>query len=198
MTPVTWATAARTLPGQQRSGDISVTQDFDGGIVLAVIDGLGHGDVAAEAAAAAAVEVRRLAGSPLAEIFAACDASMQRARGVVMSVATVHVHARTLTWAGLGNVEGVILHADSARPREGLLSIGGVLGSGRPRVREKTLPLTPGDLLLFATDGVRTGFARSVDVRAPVAAIAQGILARGQRDDDDALVLVARWEGATA
>ncbi|MDN2495987.1 stage II sporulation protein M, partial [Nocardia nova] len=52
---VEWAVAGRALPGQRVSGDRSVVLDAgDGSVLFAVLDGLGHGAAAADAADRAA------------------------------------------------------------------------------------------------------------------------------------------------
>ena len=51
--------AGAPLAGESRSGDLAVFAPYDGGALVATIDGLGHGDAAADAAEAAAVAVPR-------------------------------------------------------------------------------------------------------------------------------------------
>jgi negative regulator of sigma-B (phosphoserine phosphatase) len=52
---IEWAVAGRALPGQRVSGDRGIVLDVGGGAVLfAVLDGLGHGGAAADAASRAA------------------------------------------------------------------------------------------------------------------------------------------------
>jgi len=47
---IEWGLAARALPGQAVSGDLHLVQSVGDDVLLAVADGLGHGE-AAEAAA---------------------------------------------------------------------------------------------------------------------------------------------------
>ena len=44
---IDWGAAALTLPGQSRSGDRQAVVLFPGGALVAVVDGLGHGELAA-------------------------------------------------------------------------------------------------------------------------------------------------------
>ena len=53
MTVIAWATAGAALPGQTSSGDRAVIVGFPNGALVALIDGLGHGKEACEAAVAA-------------------------------------------------------------------------------------------------------------------------------------------------
>jgi len=55
---VEWAVGARALEGEPVSGDLHVVTPFPGGVLVAVMDGLGHGTEAAAAAEAAAEILR--------------------------------------------------------------------------------------------------------------------------------------------
>jgi hypothetical protein len=55
--------------------------------------------------------------------------------------------------------------------------------------------LSPGDTLVMATDGVRSGFAADLPLHGSPQALADEILARDGKRTDDALVLVARYLG---
>jgi len=60
--------AGAAMSGEERSGDLAVFAGYDGGALVAVIDGLGHGDPAADAAAIAADVIRRNRHMPPGEI----------------------------------------------------------------------------------------------------------------------------------
>ena len=47
---IEWGVASRALPGETRSGDLHVVESFAGGALVAAVDGLGHGEEAADAA----------------------------------------------------------------------------------------------------------------------------------------------------
>ncbi len=117
-----------------------------------------------------------------------------------MSLAVYEVDRRTLTWVGVGNVEGVLWRADAtARPvRESLLMRGGVVGYQLPPLRESVLSVAEGDTLVFATDGIRSDFSDGLDLKEPPQQLAAHIFLRCAKDTDDALVLVARFAEATA
>ena len=66
-----------------------------------------------------------------------------------------------------------------------------------PRLHPVVLPIARGDTLLFATDGVREGFAEGLPPEATPQQLADQILARHGKGTDDALVLVARYLGGT-
>jgi hypothetical protein len=68
----------------------------------------------------------------------------------------------------------------------------GMLGSNIPTIRPFKTTLTPGWLLVLHTDGIRTRWNLADDAaEAPTAdALAAAILARHERSDDDACVVV--------
>ena len=50
---VEWGVAARPIAGEAVSGDLHLVKPFDHGVLLAAVDGVGHGDEATSAARAA-------------------------------------------------------------------------------------------------------------------------------------------------
>jgi hypothetical protein len=62
-------------------------------------------------------------------------------------------------------------------------------------LRAAVLPITRGDTLIFVTDGIRSGFDQGLVLNSPPQQIADRILAQDRLNTDDALVLVARFEG---
>jgi phosphoserine phosphatase RsbX len=196
---IEWGVAASTLPGERESGDLHLVKAVERGVLVAVIDGLGHGSEAASAALAAVAALDRHADeSPLA-LLQRCHRALHGTRGVVMSLASFDHAARTVSWVGVGNVEGRLLFADGAersvRLRGSLVTRGGILGSELPRVQLQTLPVAVGDTLIFATDGIKEGFTDGLPVEVTPQQLADHILARSGKGTDDALVLVARYRG---
>jgi serine phosphatase RsbU (regulator of sigma subunit) len=191
---VGWAGAAL----EAVSGDVHVVAEFEDGVLVAVIDGLGHGYEAAVAAQAAARILASHAAEPLAALIERCHEGLRGTRGAVMSLASFDARDSRMTWAGIGNVEGLLVRGDPAaqRPREGIVLRGGIVGYHLPTVRPCSLPLSAGDTLIMATDGVDSGFGDPLPPRATAQDLADAILARHARGSDDALVLVARYVGA--
>ncbi|MFN8376928.1 MAG: SpoIIE family protein phosphatase [Anaerolineae bacterium] len=184
--------AQMSKPGFELSGDGYVLEQHDKGTLVAVIDGLGHGDKAHHAAQAAVAALKHMPHDSAMSLMQRCHLALTGTRGAVISVATL-VNDQ-LTWLGVGNVEGVLLRADGKTPRERLLLRGGVVGYRMPTLRTFNLPLQRGDTLIFATDGVRSAFADNLPLHATPQHIAQTILDTHCRHTDDALVLVVRYQ----
>jgi serine phosphatase RsbU (regulator of sigma subunit) len=195
---IEWGVSTRAYPGQTESGDRHVVAPFEGGVLLAALDGLGHGDEAAAAARTAVAVVQEHRSGSVISIVRQCHRALLGTRGVVMSLGSVSAADQTLTWLGVGNVEGVLLRGDPAASpsREVLLLRGGVVGYQLPQLFATVLPIARGDVLVLATDGVRSDFIAGLSAadEAPQT-MADRILAQHGKGEDDALVLVARLSG---
>ncbi|MFL5302989.1 MAG: SpoIIE family protein phosphatase [Anaeromyxobacteraceae bacterium] len=195
---VEWGAAAAALDGAPHSGDLHVVAPYPGGVLVAAIDGLGHGPEAALAARAAADVLEASAGAPLERLFDQCHDALRKTRGAVMSLAAFDARSSTVSWGGVGNVEGILLRASGAR-RESISLRGGIVGYQLPPLRVTSVPVAPGDTLVLATDGIRSAFVAGLPgLRGGVQGLADAIFAEFSRGSDDALVVVARWLGTVA
>jgi phosphoserine phosphatase RsbX len=195
-----WGIAGRPMPGEMESGDQCVVQPVPDGVLLAVVDGLGHGAGAAAAAKDAIAIMQAHAQEPLIPLVKRCHEALRRTNGVVMTLAAFHSRDNALTWLGVGNVEGLLVRSDVlAKPaRDTVLQRGGVVGYQLPPLQASVLAVGPGDTLIFATDGVRSRFADGLDLDRPPQQIADAVLAAHAKPSDDALVLVARFGAAAS
>lgn len=187
--------------GETVSGDAWVAAVGRDGVLVAAIDGLGHGAAANEASQLAAAVLREHVDEPLPALVSVCHAALAATRGAALTVARIDVRAHTLTWLGVGNVAGVLVPAVAGAPAPAALLLGGVVGDQLPQLVPVTLPLVPGDTVLLATDGVAGTVADDLRVRGALGPLADGLLHRHRRGpEDDALVLLARFapgEGAS-
>jgi hypothetical protein len=169
-------------------------------VLVAVVDGLGHGAEAATAARAAVATLERHAHESALALVARCHQALAGTRGAVMSLAHFDYRAGIMTWLGVGNVEGILLYANPAEEsaRATLVTRGGIVGQAVPPLRAATVPVAAGDTLLFASDGIKAGFADRLPGDASPQQWADQILAHHAKGTDDALVLVARYLGAGA
>jgi phosphoserine phosphatase RsbX len=195
--PIEWGVAASTLLGEKETGDQHVVAETPCGILLAAIDGLGHGEEAAVAARIAAAVLEEFPQESVIPLVQRCHEKLRSTRGVVMSLATIDSLENTVTWLGVGNVEGLLLHRDSYGTliREALILRGGVVGDRLPNLFAGMYPLSRGDTIIFTTDGIRKEFVEGLPLRESPQEIANFILVRYARESDDALAVVARYRG---
>ena len=188
------------MPGETRSGDLHVVAPFPGGVLVGVIDGLGHGEDAADAALAAAGVLAEHAAEPLPALVERCHEAIRTTRGVALSVAALAGPSGDVSWLGVGNVEATLFRADPSAGQawESLVFRGGVVGYRLPPLRSSIVPVRPGDTLVFTTDGVGTDALVGLGSGASPTRIAEDLLSRFALSTDDALVLVARYRGEPA
>jgi phosphoserine phosphatase RsbX len=194
---VEYGVAKFVLPGQGESGDHHVVCCNRTGILIAAMDGLGHGEEAADVSKTAAELLRGSADEPIISLVERCHEKLRATRGVVMSIASIDAAHGMMTWLGVGNVQGVLVRSDTKKRnvQEPLLLRAGVVGSQLPALQAAVLPVQPGDTLLFATDGVRRDFSLTLSARENPQRAADRILEQYRSGIDDALVLVIRFTG---
>lgn len=195
---VEYASATYTLPGQAESGDQHIITPVSDGVLMAVVDGLGHGHEAALAAKhAIASIVRYMHDLNLIDLAKRCHAELSHTRGVVMNLAKFDGSQSTVTWLGIGNIEGrLILKTPNPNfAQQYLLHRSGVIGQNLPRLQTSTTRISHGDVLIFATDGIQTDFSDNLKIDQSVDDIAHFIKSRYCKKTDDALVTVTRYLG---
>lgn len=194
-----WAEAGRAFPGESQSGDAAVVAERPDGALIAVVDALGHGDEAAEVAKTAVAALRQNAAEPVIALMRAVHAALHGSRGAVVSLGLLQSRGAALTWLGVGNVQGWVARPEAAAGelplRESLLLRGGIVGIQLPPLYAAIVPVAPGDLILFATDGIAADFLSGVRPEAPVGDMAAQVLRQHAMANDDAIVLVARYCG---
>jgi len=194
---VEYGVAKFVLPGQGESGDHHLVCCNQSGILIAAIDGIGHGEEAANAAKAAVSILRAGADEPVISLVQRCHEELRCTRGVVLSLASIDPKRGMMTWAGVGNVQGALMRAGAQKGavQEVLLLRGGVVGSQLPALQAAVLPVAKGDTLVFVTDGIRGEFAEGLSALEAPQRAANRILERHCRGNDDALALVVRLTG---
>lgn len=186
------------IAGEEVAADTCVVRQFGKRWLLAVIDGLGHGNDAVHASKVAGRAIEGFKEPHLATILADCHAAMKNTRGAVIGLALIDYRQERLTWLGVGNVAGkVVWRGDEGRLRQStLLSSPGVVGFNLPKPHQQVYTLKPGALIIVYTDGLsdRWVFPEStwlfeMETKHLVARLMKSY----HKGTDDSLVLVARY-----
>lgn len=181
---------SRPHPGEENNGDAYFVKEHNGETLLAVVDGLGHGRGASEAAHAALDTLEQWKGEPLDELILAVHDALRATRGAVMGAVVLNPARESFNYAGVGNVEVRVLGAaDPARP----IPSNGTLGARLSQVRVWPHRWTEGTMLVIASDGISATWDANaypgLAARSPQ--LLAGILQRDfSRNSDDATVLV--------
>jgi phosphoserine phosphatase RsbX len=199
--PIEWAATSRPLPGENICGDRSIAVDVKGtGALIGVVDGMGHGTQAAAAANCCVDILGDARTEPLDILFQRCHRALSSTRGAVMTLARIDFRMDMLSWIGVGNVAAdlVAKHPAGVEVRSSVRLAGGIVGYRLPEVlAPRDVPIRPGDLIVFASDGIADNHLDDIDFSAPAPVIADQILHNHAKDNDDALVLTARHRGTS-
>lgn len=189
--------AGKPIEGEAISGDLHVVKESARGVLLAAIDGVGHGGEASVAARVAADILETYPSDPVSSLVRCCHDALTATRGVVMTVASLDATNDTITWLGVGNVEGRLLRCEDhgAHGVEHILLRAGLVGYQLPTLDETVLHISPGDVLILTTDGIRSDYPDDLSTRTPAQQLAERILHDHFKGMDDAMVLVARYAG---
>jgi anti-sigma regulatory factor (Ser/Thr protein kinase) len=181
---------SRPRPGEEVNGDAYFVSEYDGRLMLAVVDGLGHGRGANEAASAAVETLEQWRGEPLEELVLGVHEALRATRGAVMGAAVLDRSRESYVYAGVGNVELRLLGStDPGRP----VPSNGTLGARLSNVRVWPHRLAEGAALVLASDGISASWDINSypGLAAKSPQMLAGVLLRDfARNSDDATVLV--------
>lgn len=191
-----WGVASHAQVPLHECGDAWTIRGVEGGCVVAVIDGLGHGTHAARASRSAIESISQSTAGTLEQILLGCHHALLRSRGAAISLARIDLAKQELAWLGVGNVDGLVLSPVANQPAgwqmESLVVRGGVVGYELPNLRSSRVPFAVGAVLVFATDGVKQGFSKAIRPGQGAQAAADRLMAEFDLRTDDALILVVR------
>lgn len=186
--PSMWETVCvmSVLRGEVEGGDASLVQESDGRLLAVVVDGLGHGSAAANAAASVVEHVLRHSELEIVRLLTGAHEAAGSTRGAVAMVVRIDPKAGLLDYAGVGDVTGIVMPVQHR-----LIPQGGCLGVKIPDVRSAQVPWDSGSLLALWTDGARIEQVGDLQSRT-LAESAEDLLRRHRSNRDDALLLTVR------
>jgi anti-sigma regulatory factor (Ser/Thr protein kinase) len=178
------------VAGELESGDGWATEVRGARCHVLVVDGLGHGPLAAIAAGAAIETFRARIGDRPQETIEHLHLALRPTRGAAALVGELDAGTRTARWCGIGNVAASTF---TAGVRRQLVSMNGTLGHGTFRSQQFQAPWPAQSLLVVTTDGIGTRWDLEsypgLERRHP--SIVAGVVYRDfGRERDDATVLV--------
>ncbi len=183
----------RAYPGEPLSGDHALWIWSEEALVVGVVDGLGHGPEAREAADRAMELMRERSSLAPEHMLEHCELGLQGTRGAALGIVRLERPSGALSQACVGNIATLVC-------RPGQVSVmpcsPGVVGISRQRARATRgeSSLRPGELLVMHTDGLstRTTVEDAVLLRRHPLVVAHELMRRFSKNHDDALVLVVR------
>ena len=184
------------LRGECLCGDAWTVRRTPTGMMVLVVDGLGHGAPAHEASGAALEVFQKSALGKPAEMMDVIHRGMRATRGASAAVVGIDTESQTIASSGIGNIAGVVLSQESARH---LVSMNGTLGHEIRKIREFSYPWTSHSLLILHSDGVssRWDLATYPGLSQKPLSLIAGVLYRDRgRERDDATVVAVSQENS--
>ena len=184
-----WAGLLRPITGETECGDAYGAVRAGGAVTAVLCDGLGHGPLAAAAAAeGVAAVLEDPAGEPTA-LLERVHRRMSGTRGGAVGI--VRIDGPQAWFAGLGNVAASIV---SGGERKNMISLPGIAGHQARAIRQFEYPVPPGAAVILHSDGISSRWEAAalpgIAARDPLLIAAVLLAAAGiHRDDAGILVL---------
>ena len=179
-------------PGERVCGDAWACHQTPDRTLAMIVDGLGHGWGASEAAQEAITTFYRYRDLSPGQILGYIHDALRKTRGAVAAIAEIQPQAGSLVYAGVGNIAGVIIDGNASRS---LVSHNGTLGMATARIQEFRSAWPAKGVLVLHSDGLQSRWDLSgyAGVLARHPAVIAGVLLRDfRRQRDDASVLVIK------
>lgn len=142
----------RPLRGEAVCGDAVAWREVDGGWLLLVADGLGHGPLAAEASSRAVTVLEAGNSESPGDLVLRMHTALAGTRGAAVAVSRVDADRGTVVHAAVGNISGRLIGGPQ-RARS-LMSQPGIVGHKLPRVQETRYEIGQAELLVLHSDGL--------------------------------------------
>ncbi len=182
--------AERPKFGQAVSGDTYIIRNGGPTALIAVIDGLGGGEAAAEAARRAFDAIDTHHERPLQQIMNAAHQACMGSRGAVIGLLRLDFSAHQASYIGVGNIGLHVISQHSIKP----LSKNGIVGYRMPSLMEQQSRYNPGDTFIMYSDGVSARFVNAplMHEHLPPQPLADRILEAFGKTIDDVTVVVVK------
>ena len=184
------------IKGEILSGDKWTVCPIEGGVYCLVVDGLGHGFEAAEAAKLAVKRFKENLSLNPTSMLKSLHQSLRGSRGAVGAVAKLDFENGLLVYAGLGNITGILV---SGAEKKHLTSLNGTIGYEARKFMEFSHAWTAQSTLIMHTDGCSSKLSEdlcTLDIETTTASLLAGALYQHHaKNTDDATVLVVKQAG---
>lgn len=137
-------------PKETVCGDSYLVWEENRVLTIAVVDGLGHGP-AAQQAADIAVRVLQSSQKPLEQIIPEIHRQLIGTRGAVLSIARYDMESGIIRFTGIGNIYTYVIYQGRVKI---LMSVEGFLGGRLPSFHEHDLDIEEVEQLIMVSDGI--------------------------------------------
>lgn len=149
--PLQIGVISEPLAGEEACGDGWGAKVLKDSLTVMVVDGLGHGILASDAAREGERVFSTTKETSPQSILQEAHLALKKTRGAAMSIAKIELEKRLLLFAGVGNVSASIVSPGSSRS---LAWHNGTLGQQMERLQEFTVPWNENSILVMHSDGL--------------------------------------------
>jgi serine/threonine protein phosphatase PrpC len=178
--------AQRCAAGETVCGDGWAVENVDGVLLVSVVDGLGHGPMAGEAADAFVASVRSNLALPLDQMMTAAARDLAGTRGAAAALLLIDEARGRIEFTGVGNIELHCVAENSIRP----VCAPGVVGHRVRKLMPFEYALPARALLAMCSDGVSSHLHLESFAHLEPQQIAEALLAEHGKSHDDATCVV--------
>jgi serine phosphatase RsbU (regulator of sigma subunit) len=168
-------------------GDAYLVKRLPGKVLLAVVDGLGHGHMAKLAANRTIELLEANQDSQLEKLLDSIHKALADTVGVVLGLALVDYQYSQLTCAGVGNITIKLIGNNI----DEVILPTGILGYRKNNFLLRTISISQDSLLLMHTDGILDHYKLNPSYLSSPEQLIQTLMFEYRRHNDDALVLAA-------
>lgn len=185
------ATYIRPMPGHHVGGDAAVVREVEDGLLVTIVDVLGHGVEAHEFAVQIQSFFEATTVTDPEMLANALHARFRGGRGAAVGICHIRREDGVANYVGHGNTAARRLWRQPAR----MVSRDGTIGGRIRSCPSQTLKLESGDVLLMYTDGVKDRFELA-DYRHVISdtapSIARNVVEMFGKGHDDAACIAVR------
>lgn len=179
--------------GQDVCGDAWGIRRVGKNLWIALLDGLGHGPLAAEASNRAVGLFQKCGyNDQPADVLRVVHQGIKGTRGAVMAVAMFDSEKAVMSFAGVGNIVGIVNLGDETQH---LISTDGTVGYNMRTIRPSEVAWKKGSVFVATTDGLSTrwNLNRHPGLTDRHPTLIANVLHRDfGRDADDATIVVVK------
>lgn len=181
--------ASRPVPGLNVNGDAYLAKEWDGQTLLAVLDGLGHGEEAWIASTKAKEYLLENYANDLDRLISDLHANLHMTRGVIAELVRIDTVTKRLSFCGIGNAEVRIISEPPMHPA----SLEGIIGANLRKAKKFEYQYRSIKAVVLHSDGISSKFDISnfPEMYDQPQKACERIMAEYSKEYDDATIIIA-------
>jgi len=171
------------------NGDTYLTQEWNGKTLIAVMDGLGHGEEASAASEKAKEYVAENFANDVEQIILSLHVHLHKTRGVAAGLVRIDRVGQQLSFCGVGNIEVRTVSEPPIHPA----SMEGIVGANLRKAKKFEYRYDSLRAVVLHSDGVSGRFDLSdyPSVYEEPQRVAERIMTEWGKEYDDATIVIA-------